>query len=56
MEESRNREIAGSRLGLAIARNIIDKHGGVIRVKNNIPKGTCFEVIFKALDREYCIY
>lgn len=48
VEESRNREIAGSGLGLAITRNIIDKHGGVIRVKNNIPKGTCFEVIFKA--------
>ncbi|MBC5628797.1 HAMP domain-containing histidine kinase [Clostridium sp. NSJ-6] len=49
VDESRSRDIAGSGLGLTIVKNIIEKHGGIIRVKDNIPQGTCFEVIFKNL-------
>ena len=49
VDESRSRDIAGSGLGLAIVKNIIEKHGGIIKVEDNIPQGTCFEVIFKDL-------
>lgn len=52
VEESRNREIAGSGLGLAIVKNIIEKHGGIIKVENNIPQGTCFEVIFEVIFKD----
>lgn len=49
VEESRNREIAGSGLGLAIVKNIIEKHGAIMKVEDNIPQGSCFEIIFKSL-------
>ncbi len=44
VDESRCRDIAGSGLGLALVRNIINKHNGSITVKDNNPKGTCFEM------------
>jgi len=37
-------EGAGSGLGLSIVKNIVDKHGGKIRVSSSLNKGTKFEI------------
>lgn len=34
----------GTGLGLAISNNIVEKHGGVILVKSQVGKGTCFTI------------
>lgn len=36
----------GSGLGLSIAANIMQSHGGVIRVQNNEGPGACFQLVF----------
>lgn len=41
-EKSRNRGTGGAGLGLAIARGIVQAHGGEIRVESEIGKGTQF--------------
>jgi signal transduction histidine kinase len=41
-EKSRNRTTGGAGLGLAIARGIVQAHGGDIRVESEIGKGTQF--------------
>lgn len=41
-DKSRNRESGGAGLGLAIAKSIIDLHGGTIRVESVYGKGSCF--------------
>jgi signal transduction histidine kinase len=41
-EKSRNRGTGGAGLGLAIARGIVQAHGGDIRVESKIGKGTQF--------------
>jgi len=41
-EKSRNRGTGGAGLGLAIARGIVQAHGGEIRVESQIGKGTQF--------------
>jgi signal transduction histidine kinase len=41
-EKSRSRATGGAGLGLAIARGIIEAHGGEIRVESNLPRGTRF--------------
>ena len=41
-EKSRNRGTGGAGLGLAIARGIVQAHGGDIRVESSIGKGTQF--------------
>lgn len=35
----------GAGLGLAIAKKIIDSAGGTIRVRSQVGKGTCFEIV-----------
>lgn len=35
----------GTGLGLAIANRIIKEHGGYIRVRDNVPKGTIFTIV-----------
>jgi signal transduction histidine kinase len=37
----------GTGLGLFIVKYIVEKHGGSIDVKDNIPSGCVFEVAFK---------
>ena len=39
IEASRNRETGGAGLGLAIARSIVRRYGGDIRLENDIPRG-----------------
>ncbi len=46
VDKSRSREIGGSGLGLALVKNIIEKHKGKITVSSEMGKGTTFEVIF----------
>ena len=43
-EETRSTK--GTGLGLYIVNYIVQQHNGVIRVKNNIPKGSIFEIEF----------
>ncbi len=44
VDKSRSRQIGGSGLGLALVKNIIDKHNGKIAVTSEMGKGTTFEV------------
>lgn len=43
-EETRNTK--GTGLGLYIVNYLVKQHNGVISVKNNLPKGSIFEVVF----------
>lgn len=42
------RKTRGTGLGLYIVRQVLDKHQATVKVKNNHPSGTIFEVIFNA--------
>jgi two-component system phosphate regulon sensor histidine kinase PhoR len=42
------RKTKGTGLGLFIVKQVLDKHQAIIKVKNNNPSGTIFEVIFNA--------
>lgn len=44
-DEVRNGSISGHGLGLSIAKLIVLKHVGMIKVKSQYTRGTCFEII-----------
>lgn len=46
-DKARSREMGGNGLGLAIAREIVNLHGGEITVKSELGKGTVFTVSLK---------
>jgi signal transduction histidine kinase len=48
IEKSRSRLTGGSGLGLPIAKEIINKHGGRIEVESALGKGTTFTIYLKA--------
>jgi signal transduction histidine kinase len=48
IEKSRSRLTGGSGLGLPIAKEIINKHGGRIEVESTLGKGTTFTIYLKA--------
>jgi len=43
-EKSRNRNLGGAGLGLAIAKGIINAHGGIITVESEPELGTTFVI------------
>lgn len=45
LERSRNRDNGGVGLGLAIAQNIVQSHGGSLRINNRKPQGLRVEVL-----------
>lgn len=44
-DQSRNRKTGGSGIGLAIAKAIVQAHGGKITVEGEVGKGCCFTVM-----------
>lgn len=48
VEDSRSRDLGGAGIGLALVKNIIQRHGGHIQVKSKLGEGTEFKVEFKA--------
>jgi PAS domain S-box-containing protein len=36
----------GTGMGLAVARGIVQSHGGAIRMESEVDKGACFEILF----------
>lgn len=48
IDKSRNREIGGSGLGLAMVKHIIDKHNATVEVKDNELSGTTFILKFNS--------
>lgn len=44
-DKSRDRSISGNGLGLSLVKKIVELHGGSVRVKSEIGKGTTFIVI-----------
>ncbi|SFE61508.1 His Kinase A (phospho-acceptor) domain-containing protein [Peptostreptococcaceae bacterium pGA-8] len=45
VDESRNRGTGGCGIGLALVMHIVGRLGGTVSVKDNIPKGSIFEII-----------
>lgn len=44
LDEARSRDEGGAGLGLAIVRDVVERHGGSIRVENGVPGGARFAV------------
>ena len=43
-----NRSLPGAGLGLAVARELVEAHGGELRVASEVGEGTCFTVVLPA--------
>ncbi|WP_372869478.1 sensor histidine kinase, partial [Planomicrobium okeanokoites] len=53
VEKSRSREFGGTGLGLAIVKQLVELQGGAITVESRIGKGTCFELAFPIIRRNF---
>jgi len=45
-DPSRSRGTVGSGLGLSIAKSLVERQGGQIKVESEVDQGTCFTIIF----------
>jgi signal transduction histidine kinase len=52
VDKARSRELGGAGLGLAIARWIVEQHGGSILVKSSLGKGATFVVVLPMYESE----
>lgn len=52
VEKSRSRALGGSGLGLAIVKELVQAHGGEVKVSSEINKGTTFELSFKGVETD----
>ncbi|HEY4800541.1 MAG TPA: ATP-binding protein [Bacteroidia bacterium] len=48
MGNEETRRSKGTGLGLYIVKYLVEKHGGTVLIKNNIPKGSRFEISIPA--------
>lgn len=46
VDKSRSRALGGAGLGLSMVKAILEQNNGTITVKDNIPNGTVFEIVF----------
>ena len=46
VEESRNRRLGGSRLGLTLVKYVLDNHQGTITISDNSPQDSIFTLTF----------
>jgi two-component system sensor histidine kinase BaeS len=47
-DKSRNRKSGGTGIGLAIVKQLVEIHGGVVRVESRLGEGSCFHVLLPA--------
>ncbi|RLQ93839.1 sensor histidine kinase [Falsibacillus albus] len=52
VEKSRNQQFGGAGLGLAIAKTIVERHGGTIMAESKVKKGSIFSIIIPIKNRE----
>lgn len=46
VDRSRSRETGGTGLGLAITKHVMQRHGGELRIKSVLGRGSTFELVF----------
>ncbi len=49
--QAENELEGGTGIGLALAKELIELHSGTIKVENNIPSGTVFEILLPTLEK-----
>ncbi|MFW8051754.1 HAMP domain-containing sensor histidine kinase [Vagococcus fluvialis] len=52
VEESRNRRLGGSGLGLTLVKYVLDNHQGTITISDNSPQGSIFTLTFNEKKQE----
>jgi two-component system phosphate regulon sensor histidine kinase PhoR len=49
VDGSRSRDTGGTGLGLSIVKHVLQRHGGVVEVRSEPGKGSCFALLFPAM-------
>ena len=50
VDKARSRNMGGTGLGLPIAKEMVELHGGRMKIASKVGKGTTVTIYFKALD------